>query len=230
MNLLLVLLTMAVTLGAYVFSRFINKRYPNPLLNVVFLSTALIIAVFWLSGVTVSQYQEARNILTYLLGPATVALAIPLYRNREILGRNILPVLGGIVVGTTANIVTTVWVAEFLGLDKLIVLSLVPKSVTVPIAVSVSGILNGDPTLTSVFVIATGMIGTFLTPLLLNLCKVRNPLVRGLAYGTTAHGQGTASALAEGTVQGSMAGVAMGIAAVYMSVAAPFLAHYVLCL
>lgn len=228
MNLLLVLLTMAVTLGAYVFSRFINKRYPNPLLNVVFLSTALIIAVFWFAGVTVSQYQEARDILTYLLGPATVALAIPLYRNRKILGRNILPVLGGIVVGTTANIVATVWVAEFLGLDKLIVTSLVPKSVTVPIAVSVSGILNGDPTLTSVFVIATGMIGTFLTPLLLNLFKVHNPLVRGLAYGTTAHGQGTASALTEGTVQGSMSGVAMGIAAIYMSVAAPFLVHYVL--
>ncbi|AET69340.1 putative effector of murein hydrolase [Desulfosporosinus orientis DSM 765] len=230
MNLLLVLLTMAVTLGAYIFSRFIYKLYPNPLLNVVFLSTALIIAVFWLSGVTVSQYQEARNILTYLLGPATVALALPLYRNREILGRNILPVLGGIAVGTTANIVTTVWVAEFLGLDKLIVTSLVPKSVTVPIAVSVSGILNGDPTLTSVFVIVTGMIGTFLTPLLLNLFKVHNPLVRGLAYGTTAHGQGTASALAEGTVQGSMSGVAMGIAAIYMSIAAPFLVYHVLSL
>ncbi|AFQ43785.1 LrgB family protein [Desulfosporosinus meridiei] len=230
MNLLLVLLTMAVTIVAYVFSRFINQRYPNPFLNVVFLSTALIIAVFWFSGVTVSQYQEARNILTYLLGPATVALAIPLYRNQEILGRNILPVLCGIVVGTTANIVTTVLVAEFLGLDKLIVTSLVPKSVTVPIAVSVSEILNGDPTLTSVFVITTGMIGTFLTPFLLNLLKVRNPLVRGLAYGTTAHGQGTATALAEGRVQGSMSGVAMGIAAIYMSIAAPFLVHHVLSL
>jgi predicted murein hydrolase (TIGR00659 family) len=226
MNLLLVFLTIAITLGAYLFSRFLNKRYPSPLVNVVFLSTALIVVVFWLSGVTVSQYQEAKNILTYLLGPATVALAIPLYRNRKLLQQNILPVVGGIVVGTTANIITTVLVAEFLGLDKLIVTSLVPKSVTVPIAVSVSGILNGDPTLTSVFVIATGMIGTFLTPVLLNLFKVTNPLVRGLAYGTTAHGQGTASALAEGTVQGSMSGVAMGIAAIYMSLAAPFLVHH----
>ncbi|EHQ89391.1 LrgB family protein [Desulfosporosinus youngiae] len=230
MNLLYVLMMMAITVGAYAFSRFLNKRYPSPWVNVVFLSTALIIAVFWISGVTVSQYQETKTILTYLLGPATVALAVPLYRNREILRKNILPVVGGIVVGTTVNIVTTVLVAEWLGLDKLIVTSLVPKSVTVPIAVSVSGILNGDPTLTSVFVIATGIIGSFLTPVLLNLFKVTNPLVRGLAYGTTAHGQGTASALAEGTLQGSMSGVAMGIAAIYMSVAAPFLVHHLLSL
>lgn len=230
MNLLLLFMTMAITVGAYAFSRFLNKRYPSPWVNVVFLSTALIIIVFGITGVTVSQYQEAKNILTYLLGPATVALAIPLYRNRELLLKNILPVVGGIVVGTTANIVTTVLVAEFLGLDKLIVTSLVPKSVTVPIAVSISGILNGDPTLTSVFVIATGMIGTLLTPVLLNLFKVTNPLVRGLAYGTTAHGQGTATALAEGAIQGSMSGVAMGIAAIYTSVAAPVLVYHLLSL
>ncbi len=230
MNLLFVLMMMAITVGAYAFSRFLSKRYPSPWVNVVFLSTALIIAVFWISGITVSQYQDTKAILTYLLGPATVALAIPLYRSREILRKNILPVVGGIVVGTTVNIVTTVLVAEWLGLDKLIVTSLVPKSVTVPIAVSVSGILSGDPTLTSVFVIATGIIGSFMTPVLLNLFKVTNPLVRGLAYGTTAHGQGTASALAEGTLQGSMSGVAMGIAAIYMSVAAPFLVHNLLSL
>jgi predicted murein hydrolase (TIGR00659 family) len=218
---LLILITIIITVGAYVFSRFLNKRYSSPFINVVFVSTTLIVVVFWYFGVTVNQYQDAKNILTYLLGPATVALAIPLYRNRKLLLNNILPVVGGIVVGTTANIITTVLVAGFLGLDKLIITSLVPKSVTVPIAVSISSILNGDPTLTSVFVIVTGMIGTFMTPALLNLFKVTNPLVRGLAYGTTAHGQGTASALAEGTIQGSVSGVAMGIAAIYTSVAAP---------
>jgi predicted murein hydrolase (TIGR00659 family) len=228
MNLLVILMTIAVTVGAYLVSRFLNKRYPNPFVNVVFLSTAFIIAVFWLAGVTVSQYQPAKNILTYLLGPATVALAIPLYRNRKLLSQNILPVVAGIVFGTTANIITTVLVAEFLGLNKLTVVSLAPKSVTVPIAVSIANILNGDPTLTSVFVIATGMIGTLLTPLLLNLFKVTNPLARGIVYGTTAHGQGTASALAEGTVQGSMSGVAMGIAAIYTSFAAPFLVYHLL--
>lgn len=228
MNLLLVFITIAVTVGAYIFSRFLNKRYPNPFINVVFLSTALIIVIFWISGVTVSQYQSAKNILTYLLGPATVALAIPLYRNRKILSKNILPVVVGIVFGTTANIITTVLVAQFLGLNKLIVASLAPKSVTVPIAVSISKIIDGDPTLTSVFVIATGIIGTFLTPVLLNLFKVTNPLARGIVYGTTAHGQGTASALAEGTIQGSMSGVAMGIAAIYSSVATPFLVYHLL--
>ncbi len=228
MNLLFVFMMMAVTISAYIFSRFLNKRYPNPFVNVVFISTALIIAVFWFLGVTMNEYQPARNILTYLLGPATVALAVPLYRSRKILSQNIVPVVAGIVFGTTVNIMTTVWIAKLLGLDELIVVSLAPKSVTVPIAVGISKAIEGDPTLTSIFVIATGLIGTLLTPLLLNLFKVKNPLARGIVYGTTAHGQGTAGALAEGNIQGSMSGVAMGLAAIYSSVATPFLVYHLL--
>ncbi|NLI93545.1 MAG: LrgB family protein [Peptococcaceae bacterium] len=228
MNILLILITIMITIGAYSLSRFINKRYPHPLLNVVFLSTAVIIFVFLAAGISFTQYQPGLNIMTFLLGPATVALAIPLYRNRKILSANFIPVVVGIVFGTTANIITTILAAEFLGLNKVMVVSLAPKSVTVPIAVSISKILEGDASLTSVFVIATGILGTFLTPFLLNLFKVTNPLARGIVYGTTAHGQGTAMALAEGSIQGSMSGVAMGLAAIYTSFAAPFLVSHLL--
>ncbi|RNC29254.1 MAG: Holin-like protein CidB [Candidatus Dichloromethanomonas elyunquensis] len=223
MNLLLVFITIAVTIGAYLLSRFLSQRYPHPLVNVVFLSTAMIIAVFMVSGISISQYQPGQNMMTFFLGPATAALAIPLYRNRKILTENLISVVIGIVSGTTVNMATTVLVAKLLGLSKVTVISLAPKSVTVPIAVSISQFLDGDPSLTSVFVIATGILGTFLTPILLNLFKVTNPLARGIVYGTTAHGQGTATALAEGSVQGSMSGVAMGLAAIYTSFAAPFL-------
>ncbi|ODA42977.1 LrgB family protein [Desulfosporosinus sp. BG] len=223
MNLLIVLFTIAITIGAYAFSRFLSKRYPHPLVNVVFLSTALIIIVLLISGISFEQYQPGLNIMTFLLGPATAALAIPLYRNREVLIKNFIPIVAGIVVGASANMITTVLTAKLLGLSKVTVVSLAPKSVTVPIAVSISKILNGDPSLTSVFVIATGILGTVLTPVLLNLFKVTNPLARGIAYGTTAHGQGTATALLEGPIQGSMSGVAMGLAAIYTSFVAPLL-------
>jgi predicted murein hydrolase (TIGR00659 family) len=223
MNLLLILFTIVITIGAYIFSRFLSNRYPHPLVNVVFLSTTLIIIVLLLTGISFQQYLPGKNIMTFLLGPATVALAIPLYRNRKVLLKNFFPIILGIVVGATANMTTTVLAAKLLGLSKITVISLAPKSVTVPIAVGISNILNGDPALTSIFVIATGILGTILTPILLNLFNVTNPLARGIVYGTTAHGQGTATALSEGSLQGSMSGVAMGLAAIYTSFAAPLI-------
>ncbi|KUO75031.1 MAG: hypothetical protein APF81_12310 [Desulfosporosinus sp. BRH_c37] len=223
MHQLIVLFTIAISIGAYTFSRFLSKRYPHPLVNVVFLSTALIIMVLLSTGISFRQYQPGLNVMTSLLGPATAALAIPLYRNRKILLNNFIPVALGIVLGATANMTTSILAAKLFGLSKVTVVSLVLKSVTVPIAIDISKILSGDPSLTSAFVIATGILGTVLTPILLNLFKVTNPLARGIAYGTTAHGQGTATALLEGPVQGSMSGVAMGLAAIFTSFLAPLL-------
>ncbi len=226
MNILILLFTIAITLGAYALSRELNKRYSNPLVNVVFLSTALIIIILLLTGISFKQYQPGLRIMTFLLGPATVALAVPLYRNRQVLLKSFFPIVIGIVFGATANIITTILMAKLFSLNTVTTVSLVPRSVTIPIAVGIAKILSGDPSLTSAFVIATGILGTVITPILLNLFKVINPLARGIAYGTTAHGQGTATAMLEGEVQGSMSGVAMGLSAIYASLIAPLLVHW----
>ena len=226
MNIPLLLFTIGITVGAYLLSRYLRQRYPHPLVNVVLISTILIILLFFMSGISYAQYQPGLHVMTFLLGPATVGLAVPLYRYRDLLVKSIVPVIIGIIAGSTAHLIVSVLLAKLLRLDKVIVLSLAPKSVTTPIAVGIAKIINGEPSLTAAFVIATGITGAVLTPVLLNLTKIHSPLARGLAYGTSAHGIGTAAAWLEGNIHGSMSGVAMGLAGIYTSIAAPFFVHW----
>jgi putative effector of murein hydrolase len=212
-----------VTLGAYLLSRALARRYPSPLTTPVFFSTALIIAVLAPSGVSVADYEPAKRVMVCLLGPATVGLAVPLYKNRHTLLRNTLPALVGLGVGSLATLGAAVVIARLLGLPEVIRASISIKSVTTPIAVELAPIVHGNPTLTAAFVIATGMIGTMLGPWLMNLVGIHDPLSRGLALGTISHGQGTAQAVTEGELQGAAAGIAMGLAAVFTSCIAPFL-------
>ena len=211
-----------LTVAAYLATRRIFLAYRYPLLNPVFLSTLLIIAALKTGGFTLEQYQPAKEAMTFLLGPATVALALPLYNNRAVLKSCALPVVSGVVAGSLTTMAAALVAGRLLGLDQGVLLSLGPKSVTVPIAVEISRIAGGEPTLTAAFVVATGMIGSILGPVTLSLLRVAHPVARGLALGTVSHGQGTAVALLEGETAGAMGGVAMAIAAVFTALIAPY--------
>jgi predicted murein hydrolase (TIGR00659 family) len=213
---------LALTVGAYLVTRRIFLAYKYPLLNPVFVSTLLIIAALKTGGLTLADYQPAKEWMTFLLGPATVALALPLYNNRAVLRKQALPVLAGVVAGCLTTMAAALLAGRALGLAKGVLLSLGPKSVTVPIAVEISRIAGGEPTLTAAFVVATGMIGSIVGPFLLTLLRVKDPVARGLALGTISHGQGTAVALLEGETAGAMGGVAMAIAAVFTALIAPY--------
>ena len=222
MKLLLFAGYLLATIGAYLVTRRIFLRFKYPILNPVFLSTVLIIAALKATGGTLASYQPAKEAMTFLLGPATVALALPLYRNRSVLRNHALPVFAGVVAGSLATMAAVLVAGRIAGLGNSVLLSLGPKSVTVPIAVEISRIAGGEPTLTAAFVVATGMIGSILGPTLLSALKVKNPVARGLALGTVSHGQGTAVALMEGETAGAMGGVAMAIAAVCTALIAPY--------
>lgn len=215
--------TITLTLFSYWISRKLNNRYPSPLTNIVFLSTAMIITALVAAGLTFEDYIPGKNIMTFLLGPATVALALPLHKNTHTLKQYFLPILTGILVGVLSTLVSVAVLSKVLGLTKVITLSMLPKSVTVPIAVEITRIVGGDPALTAAFVVATGTGGSMIAFWLLDMFKIQNPICRGLAIGTTAHGQGTAIAIQEGEVQGAMSGIAMAMAAVFTSFIAPFL-------
>lgn len=212
----------ALTLGTYLVTRRIFLAYKYPLLNPVFLSTLVIIAALKTGGYTLADYQPAKEAMTFLLGPATVALALPLYHNRAVLRNHALPVLIGVIAGSLATMAAALMAGRLFGLGKGVLISLGPKSVTVPIAVEISRLAGGEPTLTAAFVVATGMIGSILGPYALSLSKVENPVARGLALGTVSHGQGTAVALLEGETAGAMGGVAMAIAALFTALIAPY--------
>jgi putative effector of murein hydrolase len=215
--------SIVVTVAAYALSRVVARRYPSPFTTPVFFSTALIILVLVPAGVRVADYELAKQIMGFLLGPATVSLAVPLYKSRRTLLTNTLPALAGLMVGSLATLATALVVARLLGLPDVIRASISIKSVTAPIAIELAPILHGSPTLTAAFVIATGMIGAMFGPSLMTVIGIHDPLARGLALGTISHGQGTAQAVVEGELQGAAAGIAMGCAAVFTSVVAPVL-------
>lgn len=228
MVVLVTLLSIAITVGAYLLSNIAGRRFPSPFTTPVFFSTTLIIIFLLLFNINYDDYTIAKDMMTFLLGPATVALAVPLYKNREIIKKNSVPALSGLVFGTLSTIISVVILAKVLKLSNEIIASVSVKSVTVPVAVEVSTIIGGDPALTAAFVVATGIFGTALGPWLMDVTKISHPLSRGLALGTISHGQGTAQAAVEGELQGAIAGVAMGLAAITTSLIAPMIVPFFL--
>lgn len=222
-NLGVVAFAIILTVGLYALSRRAFLRYGYPLMSPVFLSTLVIIAVLTACRIPFTSYKPAEHIMTALLGPAVVALALPLYRQRQTVLRLLPAVLAGVTGGSLVSLASVVALARIAGLERVIVVSLAPKSVTAPVAVEISRLVGGDQALTAAFVITTGVLGSMLGPWFLSRICIHDPVTRGLAVGTVSHGQGTAMMLLEGETQGAVSGVAMALAAVFVSLIAPFL-------
>jgi len=216
------LFAIVLTLAAYLGVRKLYLRFRHPLLNVVALGAGSIIAVLVACGIPYSDYVPAKNIMTFLLGPATVGLAVPLYRYRTLLVRSAPAILGSVALGASIAMLTAGTIAKLGGLPQDVVVSILPKGVTIPFAIEIAAIYKGIPPLAAAFVVATGTLGSLMGGWLLNLARVRDPMARGLALGTVSHGQGTATALMEGEQQGAMAGLAMILAGVFTAGFAPF--------
>lgn len=221
MTAVLTLLFVLLTLGAYALSRIVAKRYPSPFTTPVFFSTSLIVLVLVAGGVPYADYRPAADLLATFLGPATVALAVPIHRHRRILLRALVPAMAGIVVGSLMTILVALVLGRLLGFDRGIQLALSVKSTTAPVALELTRILQGDLAIAAAIVIATGMVGAMFGQWLMDRIGVDHPLARGLAMGTVSHGQGTAQAVIEGELQGAIAGVSMGLAAIVTTILAP---------
>jgi putative effector of murein hydrolase len=213
--------SIALTLFAFRASSAVHARFRSPLTSPVFLAVVGIMIVLAVSGIDYVPYRRGAEPLIALLGPATAALAVPLYKHRQTLFAHLLPAITGLVCGAMATLSAAVVLAAGFGLAPVVVRSIGIKSVTAPIAVELAPLIGGDPALTVALVVATGILGAMLGPWLLDRVGVRDPVARGLAFGTVAHGIGTAQAATEGEIQGAVAGVAMGAAAVVVSMSAP---------
>ncbi|WCK55222.1 LrgB family protein [Aneurinibacillus sp. Ricciae_BoGa-3] len=227
MDVAITIYTLIVTIVVYIGSLLLNKRVPSPFTHPVFVSTLLIIFVLISTHIHYKQYEGTKEILSFFLGPATVGLAIPLYQNRALLLRNILPSFTGIIVGSIVSITATIIMVDGFHLSSDIIRSISLKTITTPMAIDVASIIHGDPILTSVFVVLTGMLGAMTGPWLMNKMGIHNPLARGLALGVQAHGIGTAQAAAEGKLQAAIAGVAMGINGVFVSIIIPIMIPWI---
>jgi putative effector of murein hydrolase len=220
----------ALTMLAFRTSRAVNSRFPSPLTTPVFLAVVGVTILLAACRVDYPSYRLGVEPLVALLGPATAALAVPLYKHRAIVIRYFLPATTGLVLGAASTLCAAVGLGTAFGLAPIVLRSIGIKSVTAPVAAELAALIGGNPALTVSLVVATGIIGAMLGPLILDRVRVTDPIARGLAFGTIATGIGTAQAATEGEMQGAVAGVAMGVSAVANSFAAPIVIPWLLAL
>lgn len=219
----LTLTLVAYQAGLWLFERF-GRR---PILNPVLIAVLLIAGLLTATGVEYRTYFDGAQFVHFLLGPATVALAVPLYRQFNEVRRSAPALIVALLAGSAASALSAVGIAWALGASERTLLSLAPKSVTSPIAMGVSEQIGGLPSLTAVFVILTGIIAASLGTWVLNLLRVKDWRARGFGMGVAAHGIGTARALQVNEVAGAFAGLGMGLNALATAILLPVLYHLI---
>ena len=220
------LLALTVTLVVYQLAYAVYRRAGfHPLANPVAISIAALVAVLTLTHTSYATYFEGAQFVHFLLGPATVALAIPLYAQLEKLKRAFVPIIAALVAGSLTAIVSAVGIAWLLGASRATLVSIAPKSVTTPIAMGIAEKLGGLPSLTAVLVVSTGVIGAASAKYVLDALRITDHAVRGFAVGTAAHGIGTARAFQVSEEAGAFSGLAMGLNGLLTAVMFPLLAR-----
>jgi predicted murein hydrolase (TIGR00659 family) len=206
------LLGLTMTLLVYQGAYWIYSRAGfNPLLNPVALSVAALVSLLALTGTPYQTYFDGAQFVHFLLGPATVALALPLYAQMDKLKRLLLPLLGSLFVGALVAIGSAVGIAWLLGASETTIISMAPKSVTTPIAMGIAAKIGGLASLTAVLVVSTGIIGAVAAKYVLDALNITDHSIRGFAVGVAAHGIGTARAFQVSEEAGAFSGLAMGL-------------------
>ena len=209
-----------LSLGAYFVSVKINKRFRVALLNPLLISTVLIIAVLLVLKIDYSAYYFSAKYLSYLLTPATVCLAIPLYEKLTLLKNNLRAILLGITAGTLAGMICILLLSLIFGLDHAQYVTLLPKSVTTAIGMPLAEKLGGYSSITVCVIIATGLLGNIFAEGFLKLLRIYDPVAKGIAIGTSSHAIGTSRALQIGDIEGAMSSLAIVVTGLITVIAA----------
>lgn len=216
---------LCLTLACYVLGQKIfQSAKGNPLVSPIIISVVLLILYLVTTGVPYEQYFQGAGFIHFLLGPATVVLAVPLYEQRSKLAKLWLPLACGLLAGCIAAIASVILIGGACGLSSETILSMVPKSVTTPIAMGVSESLGGMPDLTAAFVVITGILGSIIGRPVFKLLRIKSEPVCGVALGLSAHGMGTSAAFQISPRAGAFGGLAMGLCGVITAFIAPIIA------
>ena len=218
------LLWLTVTLAAYVVADAVSARFDrHPLANPVLIAVALLAVILMTTRTPFETYFQGAQFVHFLLGPATVALALPLHRHWPLVRKAVLPILAALLAGAVTAVVSAVGIAAAFGVPHALLASLAPKSVTAAIAMGIAREIGGEPSLTATLVIATGILGAVMvTPLMIWL-GFTDWRARGFAAGLAAHGIGTARAFQVNPVAGAFAGIAMGLNGLVTAVLVPLI-------
>lgn len=221
------LFPMLLTLGAYQVGLWLRKKWDNPICNPIIIAVILVGAVLLLTGFSVESYQGSMTGITWLLTPATVCLALPLYEQLKILKKNLLAILAGVAAGTVTSLVVVFLMCRAFGLDAQMTVSLLPKSITTAMGMVLSEQNGGIAALTTVVIIVTGILGSLLGTILCKLLKLKHPIAQGVALGTASHVMGTAKANEIGPLQGAVSSLSLVTAGILTAILFPLALMFV---
>ena len=215
----------ALTVVVYVLCELIVDKFELNIVPPFVLACPMIILFIYLQEpyITYDDYENGADFINFLLGPATVALALPLYNNRHIIKDNLFVIASGIIVATITGIVSIFVCGKIFGASDTVLLSMIPKSVTTPIAMDISSAIGGIPALTAACVIFTGMFGATINHKLLDALKIKNNIAIGLSIGASSHGLGTSVCASKNALQLAIGGASIGLTGIATSLLAPVL-------
>lgn len=201
-----------LSLAAYEAGVLLKKKFKLAVFNPLLIATAAVMAVLSLMKVEYIYYNESAKYISYLLTPATVCLAVPLYQQMELLKKNLKAVAGGITAGVLASLLSIFLLAKLFSLSHQQYVTLLPKSITTAIGMGISEELGGIQTITVAVIIVTGIFGNVTAEFICRLFRIHNPVAKGLAIGTASHAIGTAKAMELGEIEGAMSSLAIAVA------------------
>ena len=201
----------ALCVFAYMAGQRVAGKIRSPLANPLLIAIVLIVVFLKTAGISLNDYDKGASLLTLMLTPATAALAVSIYRRRGLLRENLLPVVAGCFAGAATSMGSTWLLCRLFGLDETLTASMMPRSVTTPIAMEIARDHGGIVPLTVAAVIFTGILGAVFAPILIRKFRIDDPVAAGVAIGASSHGIGTAKALELGETEGAMSGIAIGV-------------------
>ncbi len=213
----------AISLICYGVGLFINHKIKFPLANPLLIGVILIIVFLNVAGIKYENYLKGADFISYLLTPATVCLAVPLYEKLQLLKDNVIAILVGILSGIITSALIVWGICVIFNLDKTIFATMIPKSITTAIGMAVSEEMGGVVNITVAMIAITGITGNVIADLVLKIFSVKDPVAKGIAIGTSSHVMGTSKALEMGKTEGAMSGLAVAVAGLVTVLVVPFL-------
>lgn len=215
------LFSLFLTIGTFQIGLLLQKKVKSPLCSPILISVILVIAVLLITGYPVESYQAGTKAITWLLTPATVCLALPLYEQLKVLRKNLPAILTGVFAGTLTSLGVIIGMCRLFGLDRTLSVSLLPKSITTAMGVVLSGQSGGIEALTTTVIIVTGIIGALTGSILCKLFRITDPIAQGVAFGTASHVVGTSRANELGTLTGAVSSLSLACAGIITAILFP---------
>ena len=221
------ILPVALTLTAFLLGQKIQKKLKSPILNPILISVILVLIFLSLTGMPVTDYKAGMGSLSWLLTPATICLAVPMYEQFQILKKNLPMILAGVTAGAVSCLIMVILFGILAGFDPLLTISLLPKSITTAIGVSLSEMLGGMPGVTTAAIVFTGIFASIMGPIFCRIFRLTDPVAQGVAFGTAGHVIGTSKANELNPLTGAVSSLSLVVAGLITAVVLPLLSRFI---